>query len=135
VTYVNKSKGVCFRLQVENYEAGYLRNCEGWLTRIVQMPQLSPVKLFWIGMPSERMSEDLPERVPRYLQICEIMEATNKIVMATQGRLWPLGEDNIFRPGKYLFDVVVRADGAKAVTRQLELDWTGDWKTAEMIMG
>lgn len=131
VTYANGSRGVCFRLQVENDKVSYLPNCEGWLTKIAQMPQVSPVKLFWIGMPSEMMFQDLPEKVPRYLQICEIME-TNKVLVATEGRVWPLGEENIFRPGEYVFDVVVRADGAKAVDCRLKFDWTGDWKTAEM---
>jgi hypothetical protein len=114
VTYNNGSRSVCFRLQVENDKVSNLANCEGWLTKVVQMPQISPVKIFWIGSPSEKMFEDLPEHVPRYLQIYEITE-TNKVIISTEGRMWPLGEENIFRPGEYSFSVVVRADGAKAV--------------------
>jgi hypothetical protein len=118
-------------LQVENDKVSNLANCEGWLTKVVQMPQISPVKIFWIGSPSEKMFEDLPEHVPRYLQIYEITE-TNKVIISTEGRMWPLGEENIFRPGEYSFSVVVRADGAKAVNCHLKLKWTGDWRTAEM---
>jgi hypothetical protein len=131
VTYTGGSDGICFRLQVENTGATNIRNCEGWLNKIKQMPQLSPVKLFWIGMPTEKMSEDLPAKVPRYLQVCEITDF-NRVIMATEGRVWPLGEDNIFKPGEYLFDIVINPYGIQAVDYKLRFNWTGDWKTAEV---
>jgi hypothetical protein len=95
------------------------------------MPQLGPVKLFWIGMPAERMSEELPQKVPRYLQICEILDS-NRIIMATEGRLWPLGESNIFKPGEYDFQIVINASGVQAAEYNLKLTWTGNWKTAKI---
>lgn len=131
VTYSDGSKGVCFRLQVTNTGIANINGCVGWLTKIEQMPHISPVKLFWIGSPAEKMSEDLTEDVPRYLQICEIRDF-NKVIVATEGRLWPVGENNIFRPGEYTFDVVVKADQIKAATCRLKLAWTGNWTTAEM---
>jgi hypothetical protein len=63
--------------------------------------------------------------------VCEILES-NKVLMATEGRSWPLGEKNIFRPGEYTFDIVVGADGTKSVDYRLKLNWTGDWQTAEL---
>jgi hypothetical protein len=59
----------------------------GFLTKVKQMPQLGPVKLFWIDMSGEKMSADLAQKVPRYLQICEIVDSNG---MATESRLWPL---------------------------------------------
>jgi hypothetical protein len=131
VTFTDSSRSICFRLQIENIGITAIRNCEGWLTRVLQMPGISPVKLFWIGMPAERMTEDLPQRVPRYLQICRVTD-TNRVVMATEREFWPLGETNIFRPREYVFHITVNAEGIEAVEYQIRLDWTGNWKTATM---
>jgi hypothetical protein len=101
----------------------------GFLTKVKQMPQLGPVKLFWIDISGEKMSADLAQKVPRYLQICEIVDSNG---MATESRLWPLGEENIFRPGEYIFEIVFNADGIQSTEYKLKLNWTGNWKTAEI---
>jgi hypothetical protein len=133
VNYLGGSaRAVCFRLQVTNLSINEVKNCEGWLTKIEEMPQLSPTKLFWIGIPAERMSENVPSgSIPRYLQVCEISDA-NKVTVSMEGRLWPLGDTNIFRPGQYNFEIKIVANGVTPVARRLRLNWTGNWQTAEM---
>jgi hypothetical protein len=131
VTYVDGSKGICFRLQVMNTGIPDAIECTAWLTKIEQMSHISPFKLFWIGSPAEKMAENLTEGVPRYLQVCEIRDF-NKVVMATESRVWVIGDDSIFRPGEYTFDIVVKANGIKATPCRLKLHWTRDWQTAEV---
>jgi hypothetical protein len=131
VTFVDGSHSICFRLKVENATTRLLHGCEGWLESTDRFPNLSPVRLFWVGVPEADYSVDLIKDVPRFLQICRI-SSDNRIHMATQGELWPIDSMG-FPPGDYVFRVAIKGeDNAETRFYAVKLMWTGNWVTAEM---
>jgi hypothetical protein len=124
---------MCFRLKIENMTATKLTRCEGWLESIDKLPNIGPVKLFWASSPSEAMSVDLIKGVPRFLQICRIHQS-NKIIVATEKEVWPIDSMNSFHPGHvYVFKIALKGeDKADTSAFLAELNWTGNWITAEM---
>lgn len=132
VTFNDGSHSICFRLQVENQAASILHGCQAWLESTDRFPNISSVKLFWVSSPREEMAVDLINSVPRFLQICRITDQ-NRIIMATENEVWPIDTLKAFYPGRYVFNVVVKGeDNAKSSLYAAELNWTGNWTTAEM---
>ena len=78
------------------------------------------------------MSVDLIKNVPRFVQICRITDK-NRVVVATEGELWPIDSINGFHPGKYIFNIALKGkDRAETMFYSVELNWTGNWTTADM---
>lgn len=132
VNFGDGSRSKCFRIQVQNVSEAPIYNCDGWLKNVDKMPQLSPIRLFWIGAPLSTNTGDLPPKVPRYLQVFRVTE-DGQIIVATELEAWPLGEDNKFHPGEYLFDLVIDGHEAGQVDCRLKVIWTGDWHTTEVL--
>jgi hypothetical protein len=130
VTFDDGSHSMCFRLRVENSTNKILRRCEGWLESTDQFPNISPVKLFWIDAPGE---VDLINGVPRFLQVCRISNQ-NRVIMATQGEVWPIDSVEAFQPGgQYVFRIALKGDDqAETIFYSVRLNWTGNWTTSEM---
>jgi hypothetical protein len=132
VTFSDGTHSMCFRLKVVNITSSKLNRCEGWLESVDQFPSISPARLFWVDMP-ESQSVDLISRVPRFLQVCRITQS-NQVLVATIGEAWPINSLESFRPGgRYVFRVAFKGeDKAETVFCCVELNWTGNWTTAEM---
>jgi hypothetical protein len=99
------------------------------------MPQLSPAKLFWVGIPEEG-SVELIKDIPRFLQVFRIHES-NKIIPGTFGNppdQFPLDLINKFVVGEtYHFRVGLKGeDEAETVFGTVTLVWTGNWNTAQV---
>ena len=142
VTFGDGSHAICFRLQVENESTSKLEQCEAWIESADRFPNISPFRLFWAGdtvvltsgVPRiiQSMSVDLIKNVPRFVQICRITDK-NRVVMATEGELWPIDSINAFHPGKYIFNIALKGkDRAETTFYSIELNWTGNWTTADM---
>jgi hypothetical protein len=81
------------------------------------------------------MSADLIRGVPRFLQICRIAD-NNRVIMATENEAWPFDSLNAFHPGIYIFNIAIKGrDEAETIFYPVELNWTGNWTTAEMKSG
>jgi hypothetical protein len=108
VTFSDGTHSMCFRLKVENITRSRLGRCEGWLESVDKFPNIGPARLFWADMPTESMSVDLVNGVPRFLQICRITQ-TNQVLVATANEVWPFDSLESFHPGSYVFRVAFRA--------------------------
>jgi hypothetical protein len=133
VTFGDRSHSICFRLEIQNNTSVKLDRCEGYLVSIDRFPNISPVKLFWVGASLDvSMSADLIKGVPRFLQICRISDK-GQVIVATENETWPIDSLNSFHPGTYVFKVAVKGkDKAETSFYSIELNWTGNWTTAEM---
>ena len=133
VRFRDGTKSRCIRLKVENTGTSRLLQCEGWL-EIREFFRLSPAKLFWVAIP-EAGSVDLTKGISRFLQVFRIHES-NVVIPATYANppeQWPIELQNRFVPGKYLFTIGLKGqDEAETVFCNLELNWTGDWATAQV---
>lgn len=134
VTFGGGSHSICFRLMVSNTTTTRLHRCEGWLESTDKFPNVSPVKLFWVGSPQADMAVDLIKDVPRFLQICRITD-NNRVIIATEGEVWPIDSLNAFHPGStYRFNIALKGeDNAETAFYSVNLNWTGNWTTAEMV--
>jgi hypothetical protein len=132
VGFTDGTSSTVFRLRIANTGITPLRHCEGWLSEIEGHRNISPVRLFWVASPTAAMSVDVIKGIPRYLQICRITQ-TNEVKMATEGEMWPFDSLRMFVPSKYKFKIAVKGqDEAETDMYIVELNWTGDWRTANM---
>lgn len=142
VTFQNpdgsQTKGKCFRLEITTDSAAKIYECMGWLAEAKNLKTqqiVEGVRLLWPNIPSAAASVDIVHGVSRYIEICAIKE-NNQVTVTTEGWAWPIDAMHMFHdPGEYLFKVTIEARDTVAVPITAKLNWTGDWRTAELFIG
>jgi hypothetical protein len=125
-----------FRLRVVNIGEFALARCNGYLKEVVNLKtgeKVESPRLLWASGPSGVPEVTLPPNVPMYLELCLVHES-NKIAVTTEGRGWPFSHEAMFDDiGQYLFTVSIGSDNMVWRTFSTKLNWTGDWKTVNMV--
>ena len=127
----NQTKGVAFRIQVENVGEETIYGAEARLVEVHQIGQpseLGPMLMVWVG---DTPSVDLIKGVPTFAGLINILETNRWIVASAQG--WSNAHVNMFdQPGEYIFRIVVSGRNVSPAEYAVKLTLTGNWQTAKM---
>lgn len=136
VTWEDGTKAVIFRIFV--YSIGTKPvDVEGYLTELWKNNLLTPIgstRLTWVASIEHTISVNIYKGVPRSLDVCIINEM-NKISVPAENGAWPPNNQKTLFDDKgiYRFKITIKSlDDAEPCDTYLDLDWTGDWRTAKM---
>jgi hypothetical protein len=124
---------MCFRAEITNPGEETVRNCKAHLTKIVygkNGPEMGPTILTWADAVPYTTQVDLIKDVPRGLDLIGISEHNRVHVFSLS---WPINQLDFFEwAGIYSLTVVVSADNSVPIRKEIELNFTGDFKTSTM---
>jgi hypothetical protein len=133
VKFTDGHKGISFRVRVYSDVNIESRGLLAEIRNVKTGQSIKSVEVQWATLGVDGPFTRLVPTVEQYLNVCVINDL-NKLSIAPVKDAWPADMGDIFDPvSEYIFRVIVdsRNDAPSSIT--LKLDWTGDWKTAEVV--